>query len=152
MTKEQQKRFVDEVLKSYWPRWNPAEVEIQGWYDRLWSYDYNLAKTAVNNLVFGLQNRGVEPPCGRIMNALKASIQQKAKKNEPILLYTIVKERFLELGKAGYRGQRFSVGGEKDLPASQEQCECRAMRDCQVMNDQYGESHVILYNNWQGAI
>ena len=147
MTKIESNQFVDVILKGFWPRWDPSKIEVEAWLERLWPYDYQSAKTAVNNLVFGLQSRGVEPPCGRIMNALKAGRQQQTERNEPRLLYTIVAERVAKLYSeypASKFGMKFSMPGNKPAPDKQ-LIEQDAERNRERANQLYGENHIICY-------
>lgn len=150
MTKEQAKKFIEEVLGGLWSRWEPKKEEMDGWIDRLLYFDYASARIAVSNSFFEANIRGVEPPAGKILNAIRKSQQRsgRQKKGEPVLLYTIIKESLFNAGK-NYRiyGKGFYVGNPGQIPAPQE-TERRAERDRQWASQMYAENHIII-RNWE---
>jgi len=73
----------------------------------------------------------------------KAKIFGK-KINEPVHLYTIVKEKFIENDRFGLVGERFYAGNMAIVPDEHE-IEKRAERDRQTKNKMTGENHVIKY-------
>lgn len=71
MTTMEIDKFINEVLKGLWPRWNPSDTELQEWQSRLCFYNFNRAKKAVADLHFTCSTRTIEPPNGKIIAALK---------------------------------------------------------------------------------
>lgn len=158
MTSTEADNFISEVLQGYFPRWKPKQIEITGWKERLLSYDYNKAKRAVNNLFFGSESRGIDPPAGRILQALKAYAYTNAEKskNEPVLLFTIVKESNIRqrsykhpvtgetIEYTTYDGQKFSAPTPKEVPC-REEIERQAENMRMKFNETYGGNHIVVY-------
>ena len=145
MTNDQANQFVEEVLRGLWSRWTPNDEEIRGWVVRLIRFDYGRAQKAVNELFFSTPNR-VNPPPQKVMAALrdKALIPVTKEESEPVVIFSIVKERYLNEGKRRFLFEkRFCVSNKRAVPA-REEIERRAGIIQAGMNDLYHENHVVL--------
>jgi hypothetical protein len=147
MTSNEANQFVSSVLRGLWPRWGPNDEEIRVWTARLLNYNYGRAQKAVDDLFITLNTRGIEPPPGKIMRALKekAYIPPPKSENQPVLLYSLIKQSNLDAGLDGGPHLRgFYVTSPKKVPA-REEIERRAERDRRAMNQQYDDTFVIIY-------
>jgi hypothetical protein len=150
MIKEQANQFIKEILGGLWPRWEPKQEEIDGWVERLLYFEYYSAKQAVNNMFFeSITVRGLEPPAGKILNAIRKTQQLKTgTKSDRVLLYTIIKESLFNAGKnPKIYGKGFYVGTKNQVPAPEE-IEHRAEFQRQELNSICGENHIII-RNWE---
>ena len=147
MKKEQAEQFIKEVLCGLWPRWEPKKEEMDGWIERLLFFEYGPAKQAVNNIFFESATiRGIEPPAGKVLNAIRKTQQRPSVKGEPILLYTIIKERLFNAGaNPRIYGKGFYVG---NLSISAVAIERMAESNRQWASQMYNENHIII-RNWE---
>jgi hypothetical protein len=138
MTETEAKNFVSEVLKGLWPRWTPKDYEIKGWLERLSPFDFGRAQKAVNNVFFAQESRGIDPPAGRILQALRTSavVYTEKKKNNPVLLFEIIKD-----GRE--TGEKFFANVPANVPPQQE-IENMAERTCKKFNEIYGDKHYFV--------
>jgi hypothetical protein len=150
MTTAEANQFVSDVLRALWSRWDPGDEEIRGWTDRLTKFDYGRAQKAVNDLFFTTVSR-VAPPPDKVFAVLykHAFIKPRKGSNDPVHLYTIIKESKLGNVKFGMGGERFYVGTSAEVP-DKEEIVRRAERDREVANRMYGEPHVIIYPKIEG--
>jgi len=143
MTSNEAEQFIEQVLKGLWPRWQPHDEEIRGWKARLQHYDYEKSRASLNNLFFSSSTRGIEPPPGKIINALRKARQKQIDKERGcVLFYTLVREHLFNAGKR--RGMKF-YGKEGCDPAAIEN-EAENMRE--KCNALYGCNHIII-RNWE---
>ncbi|MFX0194594.1 MAG: hypothetical protein ACFFCW_00605 [Candidatus Hodarchaeota archaeon] len=135
MTDEDATIIIEQVLKAHWPNWIFNHEEIVVWVKELRKYDYNLAKTAVNNFYMQQIKQGKPAPAHLRMALRKNARAQKEKQNnEPILLFEIIKE-----GRE--RGQRFFCNQPK--PAEQE-IENYSERVRKLFNAMYRGNHYVV--------
>jgi len=148
MTNAEANQFVSEVLRGLWSRWEPNDEEIRGWTDRLPRFDYGRAQKAVSDLFFHTPNR-VTPPAAKVLAVLynKAYISTTKQDSEPVVIFSIIKEKHLDEVKARFiYEKRYCVSNRRAVPV-REEIEHRAERVCRSMNVLYGEKHVILLPN-----
>jgi hypothetical protein len=141
MTGMEAETFVREILKGLWPRWNPNEEELRGWTNRLKAYDYEKSRSIVNNLFFLEKSRGIDPPAGKILKALRK--QSKAKQCDPILLYTLVRQNIFNKGRKS--GMRFYANDDNMASQVIEQEADKVREQCDAM---YNCKHMIL-RHWE---
>lgn len=141
MTKEDAKRFINEVLTALWPRWTPKDYEIDVWVNKLAYYDYEAAKKATNNAFFGEERRGNLPPAGKIIQALRTISQLGQNKGQgPVLLYTVIKERhYLDGKRPPFFGSRI-FGKTRSQPELERNAELMRGK----YNQLYGENHIVI--------
>ena len=135
MTDLQAAEIIEQVFKAHWPNWIFSIEETKVWVRQLRHYDYNLAKTAINNFYMA-QTRQGKPAPGALIAALrnKARAQdQKTKNNDPVLICEILRE-----GKP--KGQRFYG---KHLPPN-EVCEKTADKLRENFDNLYGGNHIVI--------
>ena len=142
MTNEEAKRFVSEVLQGLWPRWQPKEEEVRGLTERLRPYDYEKSRTIVNNVFFASESRGIDPPAGKILKALRCSRQCLAEQRRAVKLYTLVKEELFNKGKR--MGIKFFGDDNKD--SNEIEKEAEYMRG--KCNALYGCNHIVI-RHWE---
>ena len=143
MTNEEAKQFVQNVLKGLWPRWEPNEEELRGWVRRLEPCDYEKSRLAVNNMFFESTSRGIDPPAGKIIKLLRKQIT--ARQSEPVLLYTLIRERLYEIGRR--KGMNYYGDSGKDPKAIENEAENMRER----CNQMYGENHIIM-RHWDANL
>lgn len=147
MTNQEAERFVDSVLKGLWPRWETTEEETTGWVQRLQKYDYGRARQAVNNTFFASSSKRPRPPAGKIFKVLKskARIILPREATEPVLLFSIIKERFFKEDKTSTRFAKgfFATTPEEACDKNEIERKAEAIRE--KCNWMYGENHIILY-------
>jgi hypothetical protein len=151
MTNDQANQFVSEVLRGLWQRWEPQDEEIRGWVVRLIRFDYGRAQKAVNDLFFSTPNR-VNPPPQKVMAALKnkALIPVSKEESGPVIIFSIIKERYLNEGRSRFLYERrYCVSNRRDVPA-REEIERRAGIIQGKHNELYGENHVVILHNLEG--
>ena len=89
------KNFVLDVLKQFYKEWEPSDLEIQEWCNRLRCYDYQKAKKAVGDFVFSCTIAHKSPPAGKIIAAIKkigAELPKEAMpKTDPYILFGLAK-------------------------------------------------------------
>lgn len=71
MDSTQANRFIEEVIQGFYPRWNPQDFELRAWMRELRKYDYQKARKVITNLFFRLNSRTIDPPAGKLIDALK---------------------------------------------------------------------------------
>ena len=146
MTTTEANQFVSDVLRGLWPRWSPNDEELRGWTDRLTRYDYGRAQKAVNDLFFNLTSNTIAPPAGKVFSVLTrhAKIRTPKRDNEPVLLFSLKKLRFVEDKKIPdwmFRHEYY-VSDQSEVPAKEEILR-RAESIQRKMN--IDEPHVIIY-------
>lgn len=148
MTDSDAAKLIEEVFKSHWPNWRFEGEETKVWTGILRKYDYVSAKTAINNFYI-LQTKQGKPAPALIVEVLRQNAySRETRPNEPILLYTIIKESSYLAGRSsGIYGKRFYISGKKQKPASEE-IERMAERDRRLANQIYGENHIII-RSWE---
>jgi len=142
MSPDQTDKFISEVLKGFWPRWEPKEEELRAWQKQLEPYDYEQSKVAINNVFFSLLVRGVDPPAGKITSILrqKARRTEIKNRNEPVTIYEIIRE-----GRK--RGPKYLADLDK-LPKDPQIIENEAEMIRQNFNGLYGGNHIIV-RHWE---
>lgn len=143
MTTVEAQDFVEKVLQGLWSVWKPKDEELSLWIERLRIYDYELCRQAIRNWYMQQRKSTMRPPMGLVLNVFRKTLQGAIanKKNEPVLLYTIAKERLMKHGKGFY------VGTSRKVPSSEE-IECRAEKDRRQANYMYQENHVVI-QDWK---
>lgn len=138
MTEEQADIFINEVLKGFWPRWDPQDYELTAWQTKLIKFEFDKAKKVLNDIFFSA-NRTIDPPAGKIIKLLKAeAIELGTAKNDPLLLFEIIKD-------GNIRGQRFySTDGSE--PKSKTALENYAEKLRNNFNSMYKANHIIKWH------
>jgi len=139
MTNAEAQQFIDIVLKSFYPDWNPTDIDFSEWVKRLYYYDYSRAKQAVSDFVFETKIKYKTPPAGNIIGFFKKKgaeirVQQERRSNDPVVIFEIVPE-----GRS--RGQVFTTKTWPDEHIIEQMAE-RAVRR---MNLMYQCNHIIKY-------
>jgi len=93
-------RFFDREVKSRFPNWRPGEASIRDWLDWFKPFDYNIAQQAIKQHAF--ESRLTYPilkefyAIAKKLQPRKQPSEEKSKKNEPVLLYSLQSERNLK--------------------------------------------------------
>lgn len=162
MTSQEAENFINTELKGLWPDWNPTDAEFKLWSQELIKVDYFPTKSSIDNWYIRQTTTYKRPRLGRLRPLFKKIISEKERReqNEPVLLYTIVKEsditqrsfKDLKTGeKVEYTsmpGQRFTASRPHRLPADPQIIESEADRMRERFNDFYGGNHIIV-RNWE---
>jgi hypothetical protein len=64
--------FIEEVIQGFYPRWKPQDFELRAWMRELRKYDYQKARKVITNLFFRLNTRTIDPPAGKLIDALRS--------------------------------------------------------------------------------
>lgn len=138
MTPDQVDTFISEVLKGFWPRWEPNDQELRAWQEQLEPFDFHQSKAAINNVFFSLLVRGVDPPAGKIMSIIrqKARRNKQTKRDEPVTIYEIIKE-------GNKHGLKFAEHVDR-LPKDPQVVENEAEMMREKCNQMYHGNHIIL--------
>ena len=161
MTSQEAENFINTELKGLWPDWNPTDAEVRLWLQELMKVDYFPTKSGIDNWYIRQTTTYKRPRLGRLRPLFRKIISEKERReqNEPVLLYTIVKEsNIVERSFKDFRsgenveytsmiGQEFSVGRRDMLPADPRIIEQEAERERERFNEFYGGNHVII-RNW----
>lgn len=158
MTSQEAENFINTELKGLWPDWNPTDAEFKLWSQELMKVDYFPTKSSIDNWYIRQTRLYKRPNLGRLRPLFKKIISEKERReqNEPVLLYTIVKEsNIVERSFIDSRtgetveytsmiGQRCSIGRRDMLPADPQVIEIEAEQKRQRFNDLYGGNHIIV--------
>lgn len=162
MTSQEAENFINTELKGLWPDWNPTDAEFKLWSQELMKVDYFPTKSGIDNWYIRQTTTYKRPRLGRLRPLFRKIIseQERREQNEPILLFTIVKEsdiaqRFYKDPKTSEDveytsmiGQEFSVGHRDKLPTDPEVIEAEAERKRERFNNLYGKNHIV-YRHWE---
>lgn len=162
MTLQEAENFINTELKGLWPDWNPTDAEVRLWLQELMKVDYFPTKHSIDNWYIRQARPYRRPNLGRLRPLFKKIISEKERReqNEPVLLYTIVKEsdiveRSFKDGRTGEKveytsmpGQEFSVGRRDMLPADPQIIESEAERMRERFNEFYGGNHIVV-RDWE---
>jgi len=162
MTSQEAENFINTELKGLWPDWNPTDAEFKLWSQELMKVDYFPTKSSIDNWYIRQTRPFKRPSLGRLRPLFRKIIseQQRREQNEPVLLYTIVKEsniveRSFKDSRTGEDveytsmiGQRCSIGHRDRLPADPQVIEVEAERERERFNNLYGGNHIIV-RNWE---
>lgn len=142
MTNEEAIMIIEKVIQAHWPNWKFAVEETAVWVQRLRNYDYNRAKTAINNFYMRQTRQGKPPPANLLMALRKNARlpEQTEKTNEPVPLFEIIK-------KDRKRGQRFFWYLKKQKPDNQV-IEDYSERQRKNFNNLYGGEHYVV-RHWE---
>lgn len=77
MTDMDATRLIDEVIRVHWPNWNFPSEEAAVWVKELRRYDYDRAKTTINNFYMAQTKQGKPPPASLI-----AALRNKAREKQ----------------------------------------------------------------------
>lgn len=151
MIESDARQFVIDVLCGEWSSWKPTDWQIKSWILVLKDFEYKASVQAVRNYSMTEERKFKEPNIAKIKRLLQAE-KNKAmglKNNEPVHLYTIVKERLLENDKFGLLGEKFFVGNLADVP-DEDEIARRAENTRKICNGITGENHIIKYQEIAG--
>jgi hypothetical protein len=135
MTREDAVRLIENVFKAHWTNWRFDDEETAVWIKELCKYEYERAKTAINNFYMAQTKQGKPPPAQiRLVLRKYAQIEKQKQSNEPVKLFEIVRE-----GKL--RG--YSFFKNLPLPADQEIEDYaeKVRKDCDAT---YGGKHYVV--------
>ena len=135
MTELQAAEMIETVFQAHWPNWSFPVEEMKTWVNVLRRYDFIQARTAINNFYITQTRQGKPPPAVLIavLNKNARAQGQKAKSNDPVLIFEILKE-----GKP--RGQRFFG---KNMPQN-EVCEKASEALRESFDNLYGGNHIVI--------
>lgn len=162
MTSQEAENFINTELKGLWPDWTPTDAEFKLWTRELMKVDYFPTKSSIDNWYIRQTKTYKRPKLGQLRLLFRKIISEKERRerNEPILLFTIVKEsRIVEKSFTDSRtdeiveytsmpGQRFFIGRREMLPVDPEVIEQEAERKREGFNNLYGGNHIIV-RHWE---
>lgn len=162
MTSQEAENFINTELKGLWPDWTPTDAEFKLWAQELMKVDYFPTKSSIDNWYIQQTRPYKRPFLGRLRPLFKKIISEKDRReqNEPVLLYTIVKEsniveRSFKDARTGENveytsmiGQEFSIGRRDMLPSDPEIVEAEAERNREQFNNLYGSNHIVV-RDWE---
>lgn len=163
MIETEAREFVTDVLCGEWSTWKPTNWQIRNWTLVLKDFEYEASVQAVRNYSMTEERKFKEPNIAKIKRLLQAEKNKEMglKNNEPVHLYTIVKESNLGKKKevvmldrdtisVNYEGgEKFFVGTPGQVPDEYE-IERRAEQNRKAMTVITGENHVIKYQEIAG--
>ena len=81
MDKEAARLFITNILKGYYKKWKPSELEMDDWAEKLQVFDYERARTAMRSFYFS-PSRGTSttPPPGKIIAALYSNSPRRERR------------------------------------------------------------------------
>ena len=132
MTNEDGVRFVEQVLRVGWPKWQFTEREIGEWARRLWPFDFDKAKKVILDFSFNYSKPG-RPPTGQIFAILhkNAKLPRDQVSSDPVELYVIMRP---DNRPAGH-----PIASARGVPADAEKIQEQADRLCRrVAGDREG--------------
>lgn len=84
-------KFIEEVFKGHWPKWEFTDVQVEGWVNRLRRYDYGKAKKCIDDYAFQRTRQGT-PPSGSLLAVMQKVIERVTTAEvEPMPLYVIMR-------------------------------------------------------------
>ncbi len=99
MTETEAQSFVQDVLKGYWPDWEPTDVIYGLWVWKLRKFDYGKAKAVVGELFcekdYADKYAKKQPPISKILKSLllkKAYGSLRRARPEPVLVFEVICE------------------------------------------------------------
>lgn len=147
----QQDRFIKEVVQGLWLDWKPSKEQLNILKNALSYLEYEPTQFALRNWYAAQSVMPKNPPLNKIILLFRRLYRQQGRKqdSEPVLLYTLIKERFYREGKnPRIYGKGFYVGGQSRVPTESEIIEEDAERKRKEANQLYGKNHIII-RNWQ---
>lgn len=146
MIESEADRIIEKIFGKRWPRWEMDPEEIKLWRLELMPCEFNAAVQAINNFYMSVST-GVKPQAAKLCKALRAALPEKKKgppnRNDPVHLFSIVKEALLGtvLARRGYR----YAANENDLPEDEQALvECSEHHRKRVSQMKRGEKMVVL--------
>lgn len=141
MIKEEASNFFNKVILPMWPDWEPSDFETELWVGSLQNYNFELSKQKLKTWFAAEDKIGKRPILGRITKIMAAD-KQSRNDNEPVLLYTLVRE--VLFNKGCKMGMNYSIPNGRNIPCKEE-IQRRAEIDRTKCNDAYNCNHIILY-------
>ena len=91
MTETESQQFVSEVLKGFWPDWEPADSMYGLWAKKLRKFDFNKAKNSLGQWFCEAKNTGKRPPINKIIQYLNTQDVRdgRIRKPEPVKAFEI---------------------------------------------------------------
>jgi hypothetical protein len=89
MTKVDAQSFVQKILTGLWAEWEPTDIQLSNWMEKLQNCEYQRAKTAVENVWRTEKIQHRRPPQGRIFEALDACGEKREKPDSELPPTTI---------------------------------------------------------------
>ena len=139
--------FIKEVLQGLWPDWEPTDMEMVLWSEKLQKCDYSATKKAMCDWHIKQERLGRRPVIAKMKSLFMRKIDaQQERDNEPVLLYILVKEHLFEKGLR--KGLNFSANKRSAIPKDSNIIEEQAERMREKANQMYGCNHIIL-RHWE---
>lgn len=136
MNDEQANDIIESVMKAHWPKWEFKGQELKVWLEELRKFDYETAKTAINELYKTWQSNRY-PKMPFIMgNIRKLSIAKRPKKRL-VALYTILRPDGVRLWSPFW--------GDANTPQQAIETDAEIKRG--GANRIYGDGHIIRYHS-----
>lgn len=91
MTETEAQSFVQDVLRGYWPDWEPADVIYGLWVRKLRKFDYGKAKIAVGEWFSDVNFTSKRPPVNKIIKSLliQGCFDQVLRRAEPVMAFEV---------------------------------------------------------------
>jgi hypothetical protein len=155
METNQADKFIETEIKGLYQEWKPQDAERSILMNALKYLDYGQARMALNNWFITQTKTFKNPPISQMIQLFRKIYQrnQKRQSNEPVLLYTIIRERFVKEGKTvNCYSQRLYANVPANIPSDPLVIENQAEKHREKMNQLYGENYIILYKNTQNSL
>jgi hypothetical protein len=138
MTDEQASDIIEKVMKAHWPKWEFVGQELKVWIEELRKFDYETAKTAINEL-YKVWESSRYPKMPIIMgNIRKLAIAKRTAEKRLCRLFTITRQ--------DGRRRWFPFVGDANTPRPEVEKEAERMRA--EANRLYpGDNHVVVYHS-----
>ena len=92
MTDEDANDIIENVMKAHWPKWEFAGQELRVWIEELRKFDYETAKTAINELYKAWESPRYPKMPIVIGNIRKLAKLQRRAESRLVQLFTICKQ------------------------------------------------------------
>ena len=91
MTETESQQFVSEILKGFWPDWEPADSMYGLWARKLRKFDFEKAKVAIGDWFTETKITGKRPPLNKIIEGLliRGAYDKSLRRQEPVLAFEI---------------------------------------------------------------
>ena len=84
MTKLEAQNFIEKILKGLWADWQPTDIQLSNWTQKLQTCDYQRAKFSVENVWRTEKIQHRRPPQGRVFEALSQCVEKKAVESKDV--------------------------------------------------------------------
>ena len=84
MTRLEAQGFIEKILKGLWADWQPTDIQLSNWIQKLQTCDYQRAKFSVENVWRTEKIQHRRPPQGRVFEALSQCVEKKAVESKDV--------------------------------------------------------------------